>query len=130
MGNIQLFRRVLSFCLTAYYIYIYPCLYTFCPAILASFFNFLVYLVHVHIYCYASTIIPQVKKIKAIYHIMNMFNLDVTQRCLIAECWCPVEELDEIQRALTRGTVGLLRKNVREIRTCTCRCTLTLCTLV
>ncbi len=35
---------------------------------------------------------------------MNMFNLDVTQRCLIAECWCPVEDLDEIQRALTRGT--------------------------
>ena len=38
---------------------------------------------------------------------MNMFNLDVTQRCLIAECWCPVEDLDEIQRALTRGTVSL-----------------------
>lgn len=36
---------------------------------------------------------------------MNMFNLDVTQRCLIAECWCPVEELDEIQRALIRGSV-------------------------
>ena len=50
----------------------------------------------------------QVKKIKAIYHIMNMFNLDVTQRCLIAECWCPVEDLDEIQRALTRGTVGVV----------------------
>ena len=49
----------------------------------------------------------QVKKIKAIYHILNMFNLDVTQRCLIAECWCPVEELDEIQRALIKGTVSL-----------------------
>ena len=48
----------------------------------------------------------QVKKIKAIYHIMNMFNLDVTQRCLIAECWCPVKELDEIQRALIMGTVS------------------------
>ena len=34
-----------------------------------------------------------------------MFNLDVTQRCLIAECWCPVEDLDQIQGALTRGTV-------------------------
>ena len=50
--------------------------------------------------------IQQVKKIKAIYHTMNMFNLDVTQRCLIAECWCPVEDLNEIQRALTMGTVG------------------------
>ena len=37
---------------------------------------------------------------------MNMFNLDVTQRCLIAECWCPVEDLDQIQRALTKGTVS------------------------
>ncbi|XP_064397872.1 V-type proton ATPase 116 kDa subunit a 1-like [Halichondria panicea] len=46
----------------------------------------------------------KVKKIKSVYHILNMFNLDVTQRCLIAECWCPVDALDEIQAALTRGT--------------------------
>ena len=52
------------------------------------------------------------KKIKAIYHALNMFNLDVTQRCLIAECWCPVEELDQIQQALTSGTV----------RVCVCVC--------
>ena len=48
----------------------------------------------------------QVKKIKSIYHALNMFNLDVTQRCLIAECWCPVEDLDQIQQALTTGTVS------------------------
>ena len=48
----------------------------------------------------------QVKKIKGIYHTLNMFNLDMTQRCLIAECWCPVEDLDEIQRALIKGTVS------------------------
>ncbi|KAI6645918.1 hypothetical protein LOD99_13176 [Oopsacas minuta] len=46
----------------------------------------------------------QVKKIKAIYHTMNMFNLDVTAKCLIAEGWCPVESMDEIQDALNRGT--------------------------
>lgn len=46
----------------------------------------------------------KVKKIKAIYHTMNMFNLDVTQKCLIAECWCPVSDLDRIQQALRRGT--------------------------
>ncbi|XP_013413891.1 V-type proton ATPase 116 kDa subunit a isoform X2 [Lingula anatina] len=46
----------------------------------------------------------KVKKIKAIYHTLNMFNLDVTQKCLIAECWCPVAELDKIQLALRRGT--------------------------
>ena len=37
---------------------------------------------------------------KAIYHAMNMFNLDVTQRCLIAECWCPVKDIPEVQAAL------------------------------
>ncbi|XP_022793413.1 V-type proton ATPase 116 kDa subunit a-like isoform X2 [Stylophora pistillata] len=46
----------------------------------------------------------KVKKIKAIYHTMNMFNLNVTQKCLIAECWCPVSDLDKIQQALRRGT--------------------------
>ncbi|CAH1774498.1 unnamed protein product, partial [Owenia fusiformis] len=46
----------------------------------------------------------KVKKIKAIYHTLNMFNLDVTQKCLIAECWCPVADLDKIQLALRRGT--------------------------
>lgn len=43
---------------------------------------------------------------KAIYHAMNMFNLDVTQRCLIAECWCPVKDIPEVQGALARGTVS------------------------
>ncbi|XP_060078053.1 V-type proton ATPase 116 kDa subunit a 1-like isoform X2 [Ylistrum balloti] len=46
----------------------------------------------------------KVRKIKAIYHTLNMFNLDVTQKCLIAECWCPVGDLDRIQQALRRGT--------------------------
>ena len=48
----------------------------------------------------------KVRKVKAIYHILNMFNLDVTQECLIGECWCPVNDLDKIQMALRRGTVG------------------------
>ena len=47
----------------------------------------------------------KVRKIKAIYHVLNFFNLDVTQKCLIAECWCPVTELDRIQLALKRGSV-------------------------
>ena len=46
----------------------------------------------------------QVRKIKAIYHTMNMFNLDVTQKCLIAECWAPVADLDSIRLGLRRGT--------------------------
>jgi V-type H+-transporting ATPase subunit a len=46
----------------------------------------------------------KVTKVKAIYHTLNMFNLDMAQHCLVAECWCPVEDLDEIQRALITGT--------------------------
>lgn len=54
----------------------------------------------------------QVRKIKAIYHTMNMFNLDVTHKCLIAECWCPVADLDQIQDALKRGTVRIVSSGI------------------
>uniref|UniRef100_A0A671S9S9 V-type proton ATPase subunit a n=1 Tax=Sinocyclocheilus anshuiensis TaxID=1608454 RepID=A0A671S9S9_9TELE len=47
----------------------------------------------------------KVRKMKAIYHTLNLCNIDVTQKCLIAEIWCPVSDLDSIQFALRRGTV-------------------------
>ncbi|KAF3845998.1 hypothetical protein F7725_003076 [Dissostichus mawsoni] len=46
----------------------------------------------------------KVKKMKAIYHTLNLCNIDVTQKCLIAEVWCPVSDMDSIQFALRRGT--------------------------
>ncbi|KAL3117088.1 hypothetical protein niasHT_007491 [Heterodera trifolii] len=46
--------------------------------------------------------LAKVTKIKAIYHTLNLFNLD--QKCFVAECWCPVSELDRIQRALKTGS--------------------------
>uniref|UniRef100_H2ZFV9 V-type proton ATPase subunit a n=1 Tax=Ciona savignyi TaxID=51511 RepID=H2ZFV9_CIOSA len=45
----------------------------------------------------------KVRKIKAIYHTLNLFNVNI-EKCLIAECWCPVVDIDRIQLALRRGT--------------------------
>uniref|UniRef100_A0A674MBS0 V-type proton ATPase subunit a n=1 Tax=Takifugu rubripes TaxID=31033 RepID=A0A674MBS0_TAKRU len=47
----------------------------------------------------------KVRKMKAIYHTLNLCNIDVTQKCLIAEVWCPVSDLDSIQFALSGSTV-------------------------
>lgn len=51
----------------------------------------------------------KVRKIKAVYHTMNCFNIDVTQKCLIAEGWCAIRDLPDIQLALQRGTVCELK---------------------
>ncbi|CAF3743012.1 unnamed protein product [Rotaria sp. Silwood1] len=47
----------------------------------------------------------KVRKIKAIYHTMNMFNNDVARKCFIAECWTPNSQLDTLQLALRKGSV-------------------------
>lgn len=45
-----------------------------------------------------------VRKIKAIYHTLNSCNMDLSQKCLIAECWVPDRDLDKIQEALKNAT--------------------------
>jgi len=47
----------------------------------------------------------QVLKAKMIYNTLDMCNYDMTQKCLVAECWCPVKSLGHIQEALRNGTV-------------------------
>uniref|UniRef100_G1Q6M8 V-type proton ATPase subunit a n=1 Tax=Myotis lucifugus TaxID=59463 RepID=G1Q6M8_MYOLU len=46
--------------------------------------------------------VVKVQKMKAIYHILNMCNIDVTQQCIIAEIWFPVADT-RIKKALEQG---------------------------
>jgi len=44
-----------------------------------------------------------VRREKAVYHTLNMFSIDVTRKCLVAEGWCPVSGKAQIQEALFRA---------------------------
>uniref|UniRef100_A0AAQ6A7Z1 V-type proton ATPase subunit a n=1 Tax=Amphiprion ocellaris TaxID=80972 RepID=A0AAQ6A7Z1_AMPOC len=50
------------------------------------------------------TWVIQVKKMKAIYYILNQCSFDVTNKCLIAEVWCPVNDIPTLRRALEEGS--------------------------
>lgn len=50
--------------------------------------------------------VVKVQKMKAVYHILNMCNIDVTQQCVIAEIWFPVADTGRIKRALEQGMVS------------------------
>ena len=47
----------------------------------------------------------KVRKMKAVYHTLNMFKFD--QKSMIAECWVPLSEIGRIKEALDRETVKL-----------------------
>uniref|UniRef100_U3FYS1 V-type proton ATPase subunit a n=1 Tax=Micrurus fulvius TaxID=8637 RepID=U3FYS1_MICFL len=46
----------------------------------------------------------QVKKMKAIYHVLNLCSFDVTNKCLIAEVWCPLADLPNMRRTLEESS--------------------------
>ncbi|NWW92718.1 VPP3 ATPase, partial [Rhynochetos jubatus] len=46
----------------------------------------------------------QVQKMKATYLVLNQCSFDVTEKCLIAEVWCPVRDLTQVQDALRQGS--------------------------
>ncbi|NWI95240.1 VPP2 ATPase, partial [Pitta sordida] len=71
-----------------------------------------------HVLCRASesiyTWVIQVKKMKAIYHVLNLCSFDVTKKSLIAEVWCPVVDLQSLRHALEEGS----RKSGATIPSC------------
>lgn len=54
-------------------------------------------------------VLPQwkvrVQKSKAVQAVLNLCSPSVTDKCLIAEAWCPVSKLPELQSALREGGV-------------------------
>ncbi|XP_078512757.1 V-type proton ATPase 116 kDa subunit a 3 isoform X3 [Lissotriton helveticus] len=48
----------------------------------------------------------QVRKMKAIYLVLNQCSVDVTNKCLIAEVWCPTADLPRVRQALIQGSSG------------------------
>uniref|UniRef100_A0AAQ5Z820 V-type proton ATPase subunit a n=1 Tax=Amphiprion ocellaris TaxID=80972 RepID=A0AAQ5Z820_AMPOC len=57
----------------------------------------------------AVAVLPQwkvrVQKCKAIQMVLNLCSPSVTDKCLIAEAWCPTAKLPELQSALREGGV-------------------------
>ncbi|CAH0578068.1 unnamed protein product [Chrysodeixis includens] len=49
----------------------------------------------------------QVRKSKAIYHTMNLFNVDITRKCLIGQCWVPDTDLEDVNQMLLECSIKL-----------------------
>uniref|UniRef100_A0AAR2KBJ5 V-type proton ATPase subunit a n=1 Tax=Pygocentrus nattereri TaxID=42514 RepID=A0AAR2KBJ5_PYGNA len=54
--------------------------------------------------CFAKRCAKYVQKCKAVQTVLNLCSPSVTDKCLIAEAWCPVSKLLLLQSALIEGT--------------------------
>ncbi|XP_045028885.1 LOW QUALITY PROTEIN: V-type proton ATPase 116 kDa subunit a1-like [Daphnia magna] len=50
------------------------------------------------------TWIVKVRKIKGIFHTLNMLSVDVTSKALVAECWIPDADVYKVRLALKQGS--------------------------
>lgn len=57
-------------------------------------------------FCELSTTLRKVRKMKATFHTLNLCNMDITSKCLLAEAWVPVSDMAFVQNALNRGQVA------------------------
>ncbi|XP_016940076.4 V-type proton ATPase 116 kDa subunit a 1 [Drosophila suzukii] len=48
-----------------------------------------------------------IKKMKGIYHTLNLFNVDLGSKCLIGEGWVPKRELELVEVALAAGSASV-----------------------
>ncbi|XP_075401377.1 V-type proton ATPase 116 kDa subunit a 3 [Tenrec ecaudatus] len=46
----------------------------------------------------------QIRKMKAVYLVLNQCSVSATHKCLIAEAWCPTRDLPTLQRALQESS--------------------------
>lgn len=44
----------------------------------------------------------QVKKMKSIFHTLNMLSVDITHKYLVGQCWCPVADLEVVKKSFKR----------------------------
>lgn len=68
----------------------------------------------------AVAVLPQwkvrVQKCKAVQMVLNLCSPSVTDKCLIAEAWCPTAKLPELQSALRDG--GVSRRGIAATQSC------------
>uniref|UniRef100_A0A8C5ERZ1 V-type proton ATPase subunit a n=1 Tax=Gouania willdenowi TaxID=441366 RepID=A0A8C5ERZ1_GOUWI len=75
-------------------------LHTVCPSLTEDYLKQVLIKASESIY----TWVIQVKKMKAIYYVLNLCSFDVTNKCLIAEVWCPVDDIPLLRGALEEGS--------------------------
>ena len=70
--------------------------------------------------------VSQVKREKAVYHVLNMCSVDVTRKVLVAEAWVPVSAKARVQEAL-REAAHTTSASVRAPSACSPRESTRLC---